>query len=275
MGRLSWMRVFVPFVVSFAACSQPSSGGDGTDGDADTDSDVDTDADTDTDADCPASCNGCCIGQECLPGNTDGNCGADGDSCVECDAAEACQDSACVDVACSETCGGCCSADTCLDGNANGACGSSGSACTECEDYEACSVGSCEIDDTSKWIMTIIDATIVDADWDWDGNTPDAYVVLTADGTPLSSDYDPDTSFPVWNFAICWTAGGYLGGPLDLDIYDCDGDCTDLGDGDDLIGTCDYSVTESDMRDGSFLADCGNAHDVSFAIAPDTFESCP
>ncbi len=240
-----------------------------TDSDSDSDADSDTDSDTDSDANCASTCSGCCIGEECLAGDTDGNCGAGGGTCVECADGEACDLGECVSVSCRDSCGGCCSADSCLAGNSDDDCGRGGSPCATCDDYEACTGGVCEIDTAGEWDLTLVDGAIADGDWDVLASPPDAYVILTLGGSPYDMGVAWDTYDPAWGSAICWGAAGWLGDAIQIDVFDCDGDCTDFGDGDDAIGSCSYSITDADLRAGSFsVLDCDFAESLNFEIEP-------
>lgn len=43
----------------------------------------------------PATCDGCCVGRDCLRGNTDGECGRSGEDCSSCDSHERCNGGQC------------------------------------------------------------------------------------------------------------------------------------------------------------------------------------
>ena len=87
---------------------------------------------------CQATCDGCCTdpGSVCLPGADPFACGARGERCVTCIAAQVCAAGTCVDPACP----GCIEATSgaCLDGGTSTACGLSGVACQACVSGASC-----------------------------------------------------------------------------------------------------------------------------------------
>lgn len=104
-----------------------------------------------------ATCSGgCCDGQgRCRPGDNDGACGTDGETCKECTPEEECQDGQCVTIVCAGTCSNddeCPNFRNCVCNEAQGACctrncrgkvcGSDGCGDTcgnGCEDGQVCS----------------------------------------------------------------------------------------------------------------------------------------
>jgi len=201
----------------------------GSGGDGDSDMDMDSDMDSDVD--------------------TDADTDADTDT----------------DADCSDSCAGCCSGSTCLAGNASAACGRTGSPCQECQDFEACAGGLCALDPDREWTLTLVDGTVAPSDWDPLGGLPDAFVDATILGSLSSSPTDSDTLSPVWNYDL------YVGGVTDayrdqalsLEIDDFDADANDL------IGACDYTITEQDMSDHAFsVTACGNMEELNFEITP-------
>lgn len=91
---------------------------------------------------CDASnCSGCCVGDLCLPGNSQFACGANGGSCGRCNAGEVCRVTSVGGGRCETTqtkcgpanCGGCCTVNgTCLGGQTDDACGRLGQQCDRC-----------------------------------------------------------------------------------------------------------------------------------------------
>jgi hypothetical protein len=90
---------------------------------------------------CDASnCNGCCVGDTCLPGTDSLSCGEKGQACLSCAAqGRVCRGQAGGGGVCEGTpscgpanCGGCCNGDTCVAGSDGAACGKGGAACANC-----------------------------------------------------------------------------------------------------------------------------------------------
>lgn len=88
-----------------------------------------------------ATCSGCCVGDLCLPGNSQFACGENGGQCGRCGANQVCRLTSVGGGRCESTqtrcgpanCGGCCTANgTCLDGLSDGACGRLGESCQAC-----------------------------------------------------------------------------------------------------------------------------------------------
>lgn len=96
----------------------------------------------------PANCDGCCIGDICIPGFDDTACGLKGVQCTNCGATG----SAC---SAARTCGpkpkcgpdncaGCCSGDVCVVATTSLACGKGGETCKTCGTGNACNAGVCQ-----------------------------------------------------------------------------------------------------------------------------------
>jgi hypothetical protein len=81
---------------------------------------------------CAETCDGCCSGTACAPGDADDACGQGGDTCEDC--AHGCR---CCGGAC---CDGCCFDGQCYPGTHSELCGSGGVACAECPIEEICTV---------------------------------------------------------------------------------------------------------------------------------------
>ena len=122
---------------------------------------------------CDASnCTGCCVGDQCLPGNSSFACGANGGQCGSCDPGQVCQLTSAGGGVCigaftcgPDNCDGCCNPDgQCVGGIVDAACGFGGQRCTACPFEEACSqfgdpsgpgtcqplIPSCDIDSCSN-----------------------------------------------------------------------------------------------------------------------------
>lgn len=92
------------------------------------------------------NCTGCCVGDQCLPGNAATACGTGGQQCEGCGAGQACRAQSAGGgqcdgpVRCSpETCSGCCDASgRCVAGNDTTACGQGGQACSVCPFDQVC-----------------------------------------------------------------------------------------------------------------------------------------
>ncbi len=81
---------------------------------------------------CAETCDGCCEGSTCEPGDADGACGRAGESCVDCRPGSRCCGGAC--------CDGCCSSGQCYPGTYAELCGSGGITCARCPIEEICTV---------------------------------------------------------------------------------------------------------------------------------------
>lgn len=119
-------------------------GGTGGDGGAESEGEGDGGGGCDHD-----SCDGCCAGDECKPGDADAQCGVDGNACLDCaDEGGVCVGGACAWPACrAETCEGCCDGVACVarKDQSDMACGSGGVPCVSCEDVGGtCEAGKCE-----------------------------------------------------------------------------------------------------------------------------------
>ncbi len=97
-------------------------------------------------AGCQATCAGCCVGNQCSPGNTAGACGVAGSACRTCSAAQVCDQGQCRGTCSAATCAGCCAGTTCVSPTTNAQCGSAGGACTACGGGQVCAAGQCKID---------------------------------------------------------------------------------------------------------------------------------
>ena len=96
---------------------------------------------------CDASnCNGCCVGDLCLPGNELASCGAAGQQCLTCAAGQVCRAQPGGGGVCEGTpacgpqnCGGCCTPEgQCVTGSDTNACGRQGQACQACPAGQTC-----------------------------------------------------------------------------------------------------------------------------------------
>ena len=102
---------------------------------------------------CAETCDGCCVGTECLPGTSRYTCGSGGEACSECEPRELCQSGACVpdprvdqdsgQLLCS--CGaGCCLPDGgCVPGTQTEACGEAHTLCKVCDPLARCERFEC------------------------------------------------------------------------------------------------------------------------------------
>lgn len=90
------------------------------------------------------SCEGCCRGTMCLPGDSSTACGTGGLTCNECGAGDTCDDGVCSGCTATTCPDGCCSGSTCNPMGID-SCGLGGVACTPCDMLRAdrCVGGSC------------------------------------------------------------------------------------------------------------------------------------
>lgn len=92
------------------------------------------------------NCDGCCVGDKCLPGVLASACGAKGAQCDSCAAGQTCRAASGGGGRCEGTstcgpqnCGGCCNAaGQCVTGNDTTACGKQGQQCEACGASEVC-----------------------------------------------------------------------------------------------------------------------------------------
>ncbi len=97
---------------------------------------------------CAMSCNGCCIGGQCLDGTSPSACGTGGASCVSCAAGENCISGVCTGGTCNaSTCpNGCCAGNACITATSASQCGTGGSACVACASNQVCGpAGTCAL----------------------------------------------------------------------------------------------------------------------------------
>jgi hypothetical protein len=96
---------------------------------------------------CNASnCDGCCVGNKCLPGDIAAACGTNGAACGSCATGQVCRSAAGGGGRCEgsgtcgpQNCGGCCNAaGQCVTGTDTGACGKQGERCTSCGTTQEC-----------------------------------------------------------------------------------------------------------------------------------------
>lgn len=102
---------------------------------------------------CASRCpNGCCLGDQCLPGVDGTACGAKGQQCVNCTAlGQTCSPTPPSGGQCAgnpscgpQNCAGCCRGSNCIDPPTNQACGTGGSQCQNCNGNETCQSGRCQ-----------------------------------------------------------------------------------------------------------------------------------
>lgn len=94
----------------------------------------------------PANCDGCCVGDKCLPGDVATACGAKGEACDSCAPGQACRSFGTAGGRCEgpstcgpANCGGCCNAaGRCVTGNDTTACGKQGEKCVACGMTQVC-----------------------------------------------------------------------------------------------------------------------------------------
>lgn len=83
----------------------------------------------------PGNCNGCCVGNTCVAGNSPLACGAGGAACRACGGNETCSAGTCqTRPTCGPgNCSGCCVGNVCVVGSANNQCGRGGAQCDDCQ----------------------------------------------------------------------------------------------------------------------------------------------
>ena len=222
-----------------------------------------------------SSCTGCCNGTKCEPGTNDNACGKAGGACSDCTLTPGgtCKpDGSCSTCSpnctnqcsgasdgCGGTCGGgscsgCCLGTACNPGTADNACGTGGGTCTVCASPKSCVSGSCALDQSSQWAITIVSATISSTTpagiW-WDvgiGSAvdPDVWANVTTAGSTKATTVQYNTCTPYWGeYLYTKSAGTLLGSTVNVSLYDQDVSY------DDPIGDCFVPVTEGDLIAGT------------------------
>jgi hypothetical protein len=95
----------------------------------------------------PGNCTGCCLGNTCVPGNSEFACGVGGGQCNNCGLNALCTGGVCQTSTCNpQTCPqGCCDANgACQPGNGTNACGQGGQICQFCPPNSTCQFGFCQ-----------------------------------------------------------------------------------------------------------------------------------
>lgn len=95
-----------------------------------------------------ATCQGCCVGEKCLPGTVPSACGASGGKCSSCATGQTCETGGGAGGRCEGTstcgpgnCDGCCTAaGQCVTGTDSSACGGKGVQCSSCGATQVCDV---------------------------------------------------------------------------------------------------------------------------------------
>lgn len=211
---------------------------------------------------CGSSCTGCCSGTTCVAGTSTSACGTGGIACITCKTGETCSSGKCTGSSTcgSGTCSGCCQSGLCVSGTSTNACGTGGQTCTSCKTYQKCESGVCKIDQSSKWGITVVSATInqTKTDWDWFAYMePDVFVELVIGTQKKASTTKDNTYTPTWNEElITATASEILTSGLKATVYDYDSITSN-----EVMGLCSISVTESALTSGSFyVTSCPDAN---------------
>lgn len=92
------------------------------------------------------NCSTCCVGDQCMPGNTSTECGKYAQSCESCNPGGwVCVDNQCAPPCAANNCAGCCDGNVCAVGTQAIACGTGGIACVDCKvNRETCTAGACQ-----------------------------------------------------------------------------------------------------------------------------------
>ena len=180
---------------------------------------------------------------------------------------------------CASTCRGCCTeTGECIDPPNDAACGSAGATCLPCGGGSSCVDGSCQFDETSRWDVTALEATVprMDPDGeDWDpgwGSVRRPDVALRASvfvgGTAVEGEVGPDddTFTPMWNEVVLRNlpASALLGRDgIGFALRD-----VDPLNPDDPVGSCVYVPTPEDFDARRIETPCGDGVTLVFRIEP-------
>ena len=205
-----------------------------------------------------SNCTGCCDGDTCKTGNTPAFCGSNGVSCKNCPSSYQCQSGVCNDPT---QCGpsncksGCCDQGKCLSGSSTNACGTAGKTCQICKKSQVCSSGTCKLDPSSKWSITVEKAEF-DKTKSWDTlvyTEPDPYVELSVGSNTGKTTVKSNTYTPYWNELVLSTTAGSLSSyGVSIKVYDSD------TIGSQLMGSCKATVAEKILTGGvGYIQTCG------------------
>ncbi|MBX3226781.1 MAG: hypothetical protein KIT84_38820 [Labilithrix sp.] len=173
------------------------------------------------------NCNGCCVGDLCLPGNSSLACGANGGQCGRCAAGQVCRVTSGGGGRCEgvSTCGpancaGCCTATgQCRTGDGSAACGSFGQRCDQCDPNELCTPDGFSGARTCRPIETCGPANCAGCCF---GNT-----CILATNEDFCGARGQQCQF-CGPGQVCNTAGGFCEQPATCNAFTCFGCC--IGD---------------------------------------------
>ncbi len=205
-----------------------------------------------------SNCTGCCDGDTCKTGNTPAFCGSSGAACKKCPGSYQCQSGVCNDpTQCgpSNCTSGCCDQGKCLSGSSTNACGSGGKVCQSCKKSQVCKSGTCKLDPSSKWSITVEQAEF-DKTKSWDTlvyTEPDPFVEVTVGSTTGKTTVKSNTYTPYWNELVLSTTAGSLN-TYGVSIKVSDSDTI----GSQLMGSCKATVAEKILTGGKgYIQNCG------------------
>jgi hypothetical protein len=207
-----------------------------------------------------ANCNGCCLnGQTCMPGNTEAACGFGGLACQVCGSTDLCISATCQPQTpqCSAaTCAdGCCDATsgTCIKPPTDAKCGLGGATCQACGSDEECKTGACTKKGPVTYEVIVVSAEVKNSDCGFNDDC-DAYAEVALGGGAVVKTPDVDGSeTPKWDFKLFdATSTELLATKLTVTIKDNDGALNP----DDTLGTCELTVTQTDLDAGTLVSDC-------------------
>lgn len=211
---------------------------------------------------CAFTCQGCCMGEKCSPGNVPTACGVGGMQCQTCGTNDTCQNGTCVPPKCdATTCpNGCCSTSgKCEQGTTDDACGTGGVACAKCDTTKSvCTSGSCK-PKTSAMYKVILEKGELVKSFSCDTfNKCDLYVELTVGSVQATSKTINENDAPQWNETLLTVQAADVLKKFEAKVMDDDWPF------DQKVGDCKPTVKEADLTAGSIKTECGTYSSMGF-----------
>jgi hypothetical protein len=160
----------------------------------------------------------------------------------------------------------------CPSGRACGSrvCGSDGAggSCGTCADaYRCTGEGTCELDPSREWVITVTSGTVATtmggAEWDAFGGAPDPEVCLTLGTQRLCTPEATDTFTPVWNTAMGPATAGVLEAGIFVEYFD-----VDVTTNDEICGSATVVITPGNFMVGGGSVGCGATGNFNYTVTP-------
>lgn len=157
------------------------------------------------------------------------------------------------------SCSGCSGSPTCTPACSGRNCGNDGcgGSCGSCEGSLSCLSGTCGVDPSSQWVLTIVDGTVSQrgpdgSTWDGFGGAPDPFVCVTVSGTRHCTRAPADTFSPAWNYELPVATANSLRAGIVVAMYDEDVSTNDTICG---MGMISISLDRFAAGGGTFRCD--------------------